>query len=148
MLSSQFCYMRILVFDQSSPVHPLLESRGGGGYSERDGRYTKDGRKFLGLLAQFNFFTGCPSMCVFVFPHIHINFMYPCSLVKVVNVHILNQKVARVLYSINCTRQVQLCPFPCIAPDGCQFAGSCMCHALHLLLTPMYTAKLSVENQG
>ena len=34
--------MRILVFDQSSPVHPVSESRGGGRYLERDkGRTNK-----------------------------------------------------------------------------------------------------------
>ena len=29
MLSSYFCHLRRLVFDQSSPVHPVSESRGG-----------------------------------------------------------------------------------------------------------------------
>ena len=40
MLSSQFSNIRRTRFDQSSPVHPVSESRGG--YPERDIRRTKD----------------------------------------------------------------------------------------------------------
>ena len=39
-LFSYFCHLRRLVFDQSSPVHPVSELRGGG-YPERNGVRTK-----------------------------------------------------------------------------------------------------------
>ena len=45
MLSSQFCYFRRIVFDQSSPVLPISESRGGSRSRTED-----DGRKSLCLM--------------------------------------------------------------------------------------------------
>ena len=43
MLLSQFCHLRRLVFNQSSPVHPVSESRGGGlSVKEEDGRRRTD----------------------------------------------------------------------------------------------------------
>ena len=48
LLSSLFCLLRKLVFDQSSPVHLVSESRGGTVSVTKDGR--GGGRKFLFLI--------------------------------------------------------------------------------------------------
>ena len=47
------CQLRRLVFDQSSPVHPVSESRGGS-MSVTDER-TKDGRKSSCLISKHGF---------------------------------------------------------------------------------------------
>ena len=54
MLSSLFCYLGRLVFDQSFPVHPVSESKGGDGV--REGRTDEgEGRKFLCLILDKKF---------------------------------------------------------------------------------------------
>ena len=47
MISSKFCHLRRLVFDQSSPVHPVLESRGGTVSVTEDGRRRRRSTEIL-----------------------------------------------------------------------------------------------------
>ena len=55
MLFSYFCHLRRLVFDQSSPVNPISESRGG--YRERHGQTDgrMDGRRTEILVSNIEF---------------------------------------------------------------------------------------------
>ena len=60
MLYSCFCYLRRLVFNQSSPVHSVSESRGGTArvtHGEGEG-----GRKFVSLILDFSL----PTWCIFL----------------------------------------------------------------------------------
>ena len=50
MLFSQFCQLRRLVFDQSSPVQPISDFRGGYPECDRGRRRMKSGRKSLCLI--------------------------------------------------------------------------------------------------
>ena len=49
----QFCHLRRLVFDQSSPVHPISESRGGSTSVTKNGERRTDERKYLCLIQDF-----------------------------------------------------------------------------------------------
>ena len=52
MLSSKFCHLRISVFDQRSPVHPVSESRGG--LLSVTDEVRTDGRKSSCLISGFS----------------------------------------------------------------------------------------------